>query len=230
MPAPREVLDQRQRGKIDLSDDRLFYSSPRMVHHLDGGFRAQLTQLFRERIPEGAAVLDLCSSWVSHLPPEKSYSRVIGHGLNAAELGRNPQLSEFFVRNLNTDPNGWAIADASLDAVVCTASVQYLQQPEAVFAEIARVLRPGGVVIMAFSNRMFYEKAIIAWRDNSDYGRCSLVKSYVAATGAFGEPELVKGVELGEQSPLQRLQQWGQGLLGGGGTSDPFFAVVAYRK
>ena len=158
--AVREVLTPGQRQKLDASDDREFYSQPRLVHHLDANFRAQLTQLYRERIPlEGAVVCDLCSSWVSHLPPEGRYSRVVGHGMNAAELARNPQLSEFVVRNLNREPGGWAFADASFDAVVCCASVQYLAAPEAVFAEVRRVVKPGGVVIFAFSNRMFYQKA-----------------------------------------------------------------------
>lgn len=91
-PAVREVLDRRQRQKLSAGDDREFYSVPRLVHHLDAGFRAQLTQLYRQRIPEGGDVLDLCSSWVSHLPPERKYGRVVGHGMNAAELGRNAQL------------------------------------------------------------------------------------------------------------------------------------------
>lgn len=78
-----------------------------------------MTELYRQRIPPGGVVLDLCSSWVSHLPPEVSYSRVVGHGMNAAELARNPRLSDFFVRNLNTDPDGWMLADGACDAVVC---------------------------------------------------------------------------------------------------------------
>lgn len=43
-------------------------------------------------------MLDLCSSWVSHLPPERRYSEVIGHGMNAEELQRNKQLGRYFVR------------------------------------------------------------------------------------------------------------------------------------
>ncbi|EFN54437.1 hypothetical protein CHLNCDRAFT_135831 [Chlorella variabilis] len=229
-PAVREVLDRRQRQKLSAGDDREFYSVPRLVHHLDAGFRAQLTQLYRQRIPEGGDVLDLCSSWVSHLPPERKYGRVVGHGMNAAELGRNAQLSEFFVRDLNRQPSGWAFADESFDAVLCCASCQYLEQPEAVFAEMRRVLKPGGVAIVAFSNRMFYEKAIAAWRDNTDYGRCVLVKSYFAAAGGFSEPEVVKRVELPAQATglVQQVQMWGERLFSGG-SSDPFFAVVAHK-
>ncbi len=59
----RLVLEPQQRAKLDMRADSDFYAMPRFVHHLDANFRAQLTQLIRERIPEGAAVLDLCSSW-----------------------------------------------------------------------------------------------------------------------------------------------------------------------
>lgn len=82
----RQVLDPTQRIKLNTGDDRVFYSFPRLVYHVDDAFLSQLTQLYRERIPEGAVVLDLMSSWVSHLPPEASYARVVGHGLNAAEV------------------------------------------------------------------------------------------------------------------------------------------------
>jgi cyclopropane fatty-acyl-phospholipid synthase-like methyltransferase len=227
------VLDGRQRTKLDGGDDRAFYAAPRMVHHLDAAIRAQLTQLYRQRVPDGAAVLDLCSSWASHLPPEASYARVVGHGLNAAELAANPRLDEFVVRDLNRSPRGWAFADASFDAVLCVAAVQYLQQPEAVWAEVQRVLRPGGVFIVAFSNRMFHSKAIAAWRDNSDYGRCLLVKSYFAAAGGFTEPEVVRNVQLpgaGQPGggPLQQLQLWAEQLWQGGG-ADPFYAILAHK-
>ncbi|KAI7840155.1 hypothetical protein COHA_005938 [Chlorella ohadii] len=232
----RLVLEPQQRAKLDMRADSDFYAMPRFVHHLDANFRAQLTQLIRERIPEGAAVLDLCSSWVSHLPNERRYARVVGHGMNAAELARNPRLDQWFVRDLNKEPTGWAAADGSFDAVLCTAGLQYLQQPEAVLAEVRRVLKPGGIVIIAFSNRMFHGKAIAAWRDNSDWGRCQLVKTYLAAAGGFSEAEVVKRVELpaggaaaaAAGGPLERLQAWAEQLLGGGGR-DPFFAVVARK-
>ncbi|PRW59968.1 S-adenosyl-L-methionine-dependent [Chlorella sorokiniana] len=233
----RLVLEPQQRSKLDQRSDSDFYSMPRFVHHLDANFRAQLTQLYHERIPEGAAVLDLCSSWVSHLPNERRYARVVGQGMNAAELARNPRLDEWFVRDLNKEPSGWAAADGSFDAVLCVAGLQYLQQPEAVLAEVRRVLKPGGIVIIAFSNRMFYDKAIAAWRDNSDWGRCSLVKTYLAAAGGFSEAEVVKRVELppggaaaaAAGGPLERLQAWAEQLLGGGGGRDPFYAVVARK-
>ena len=100
MPAVR-VLEESQRYKLDGSDDTLFYNEPRFVHHLDAGFRARLTQLYRERIPPCAEVLDLMSSWVSHLPDDITYDTVVGHGLNDEELAANPRLDRHWVQNLS---------------------------------------------------------------------------------------------------------------------------------
>lgn len=230
----REVLRRPERTKMDETDDRQFYQMPRLVKHVDDNFLAQVTQLYRERIPAGSRVLDLCSSWVSHLPPEVRYSKVTGHGLNAVELKRNPRLDEFFVRNLNQEPSNWAASDWSYDAVVCCVSCQYLQQPEAVFAEIYRVLAPGGVCIITFSNRMFPQKAIAAWRDaDSGYARTQIVKSYFMAVEGFTLPEAILKVDLPGQSaplssrlpgPLATIAQ-----LFERSSSDPFYGVVAYK-
>ena len=47
------------------------------------------------------------------------------------QLARNKRLDSFFVRDLNLEPDGWALADRSFDAVLCCVSVQYLQQARA---------------------------------------------------------------------------------------------------
>ena len=94
------------------------------------------------------------------------------------QLKKNKRLDRFFVRDFNSDPKKWSEKANTFDAVICCASVQYLQQPECVFAEILRVLKPGGVCIMTFSNRLFYSKAIQAWRNNTAFGRVSLIKQY----------------------------------------------------
>lgn len=230
----REVLTNSQRSKLDATDDRQFYDVPRLVTHVDDAFIRQVTELYRQRIPKDAAVLDLCSSWISHLPSEVSYSRVVGHGLNAAELARNKRLDSFFVRDLNKEPDGWALESNSMDAVLCCVSVQYMQQPERVFAEVYRVLKPGGVLIITFSNRMFYSKAIAAWRDESGWGRCQLVRSYIQAVAGFTQPEVLTEVAVKPHAPsvadalldlFKPLTQLVQRS-----SSDPFYAVVTYRN
>jgi SAM-dependent methyltransferase len=140
-------------AKEDAGDDALFYRPARLVTHIDAGAVAALTARYAEVLQPGADVLDLMSSWVSHLP-EVPLGEVVGHGMNAEELRANPRLQRWFVQDLNRDPALPLGAD-SLDAVLCCVGVQYLQRPLEVFAEVARVLRPGGTVVVSFSNRCF---------------------------------------------------------------------------
>ncbi len=212
------LLKPEQRDKLDSSDDLLFYDAPRFVTHVDEGFIAQLTALYREKLPSGGRLLDLMSSWVSHLPEEMTFEHVEGHGMNAEELGRNPRLNHYFVQNLNLEPK-LPLEDKSFDAVICTVSVQYMQYPEAIFSEIYRVLKTDGIAIISFSNRMFYQKAIAAWRDGNDKSHIALVKSYFSSVPRFSTPEVVE-----KTSTAAGLFQM-LGLPGG----DPFYAVMARR-
>ncbi|NJR66398.1 MAG: class I SAM-dependent methyltransferase [Leptolyngbyaceae cyanobacterium CRU_2_3] len=212
-------LQPAQYTKLDESDDGLFYSSPRFVTHVDEGFIQQLTDLYRERLKPPMRLLDLMSSWVSHLPEEMKFEHVEGHGLNAEELARNPRLDHYFVQNLNQNQL-LPLPDLSFDAVLITVSVQYLQRPDAILAEIYRILKPGGVVIISFSNRMFYQKAIQAWRDGSESDRVALVKGYFSAIPGFSRPE-----EITRLSTVPGFLQ----MLGVGG-GDPFYAVIAHRQ
>jgi SAM-dependent methyltransferase len=212
-------LASEQRKKLDNADDALFYDYPRFVNHVDDRFIQQLTELYRQRLQPNTRILDLMSSWVSHLPTEIEFAHVEGHGLNAEELARNPRLNHYFVQNLN-QKQSLPFADQSFDAVLNTVSVQYLQYPEAVFAEIHRILKVGGIAIISFSNRMFYQKAIQAWRDAEESDRTKLVFKYFASfPKGFTKPELVANVP--PSSPF--LAMFGMA------SSDPFYAVVATR-
>lgn len=212
-------LRPNQRTKLDDTDDALFYSSPRFVTHVDEGFIQQLTDLYRDRLQPNTRILDLMSSWVSHLPEEMQFAHVEGHGLNTEELARNPRLDSYFVQNLNDNPK-LPLPDRDFDAVLNTVSVQYVQYPEAIFSEIHRILKPGGVAIISFSNRMFFQKAIEAWREGSEASRVELVKSYYQSVPGFSPPEVIA-----RTSNAPNFLQW----FGAGG-SDPFYAVVAYRN
>ncbi|MBW4625548.1 MAG: class I SAM-dependent methyltransferase [Brasilonema octagenarum HA4186-MV1] len=213
------ALKPEERTKQDSTDDKLFYEHPRFVTHVDDGFIQQLTDLYRDRLKPNTRILDMMSSWVSHLPEEISFAHVEGHGLNAEELARNPRFNHYFVQNLNENPQ-LPLEDQSFDAVLNCVSVQYLQYPEAIFSEIHRILKPGGVAIFSFSNRMFFQKAIQAWREGTEASRVELVKSYFSALPGLTPPEVIA-----RRSSLPNLLQW-MGVAGG----DPFYAVIAYRS
>jgi hypothetical protein len=122
------LLRPEQRSKLDESEDGLFYDYPRFVTHVDDGFIQQLTNLYRQKLAPQTRILDLMSSWVSHLPEEIAFAHVEGHGLNAEELAKNPRFDHSFVQNLNKDPL-LPFPDQAFDAVLNTVSVQYVQYP-----------------------------------------------------------------------------------------------------
>ena len=178
-------LPQGAFTKIDAEEDELFYEPPRLVYHIDDGAIAALTEFYRVALPASGILLDLMSSWVSHLPPEIDYAEVIGHGMNAAELAANQRITRWFVQNLNRE-TALPLANASLDAAMVCVSIQYLQQPVAVLREVARVLRPGSPLVISFSNRCFWTKAVAIWRALDDDGHARLVERYLRAGGFDG--------------------------------------------
>ncbi|MEE7451464.1 methyltransferase type 11 [Methylobacterium radiotolerans] len=169
-------------AKHDGDPDPLFYAQPRFVTHIDAAAVAAITGLYREIVPAGGDILDLMSSWVSHLPDDVAYASVTGHGLNAAELAANPRLTRHFVQDLNAE---WRlpVETARVDAALICVSVQYLQRPVAVLSEIARVLRPGAPAVISFSNRCFPTKAVAIWNALDGAGHARLVGLYLERAG-----------------------------------------------
>jgi hypothetical protein len=187
-------------AKEDPADDADFYAFPRLVTHIDDAAITALTDLYREELPAGGVLLDLMSSWVSHLPTEVAYGQVIGHGMNADELGANPRLSRWFVQDLNRAPE-LPLVDSSIDAAMICVSIQYLQQPVAVLTQVARVLRPGGPVVVSFSNRCFPTKAVAIWRGADHRGHAKLIELYLEAAG-FQDIEVRRPVDGWASDPL----------------------------
>ena len=190
---------------LDASPDRLFYLLPRFVQHVDDAARRSLQRYYTALFATAEAdapILDLCSSWTSHFPenlaPER---RVVAVGMNPLELGKNPSATEWRVQNLNDDPT-LPYEDNSFAFVTCALSIDYMTKPLALLAEVARVLRPGGVCALSFSNRMFPTKAVAHWVDRrksaaavlsedrgpSDNYHVWAVGAYLHFAGGFGPP------------------------------------------
>jgi SAM-dependent methyltransferase len=201
--------DKRLFEKQDRTSDASFYALSRKVVHIDEAAIAAVTELYREVLPAGSSLLDLMSSWRSHLPSEATCARVAGLGMNAEEMRDNPQLTEFLVQNLNAAP-ALPYADGEFDGAVCCVSVQYLQQPVAVFREVGRVLKPGAPFVVTFSNRCFPSKAVNIWAATDDEAHMNLVALYFANAGNWEGTTMQMRAEAG----------WGR---------DPLYAVWAYR-
>lgn len=183
-------------GFFDRSDptsDALFYRDQRLVTHIDNRAIEAVGRLYTELDLTGD-VLDLMSSWISHFssPP----TSLTALGMNASELAANPMATATVVQDLNTEPT-LPFSDASFDAVTCCVSVDYLTRPVEVFADVARVLRPGGTFVCTFSNRCFPTKAIRGWLTTDDAGRCDLVKRYFELAHAFAAPTINVAIAAG---------------------------------
>ncbi|MGI9326121.1 MAG: class I SAM-dependent methyltransferase [Pseudomonadales bacterium] len=182
-PPPGDVLAQPALyRRVDETDDALFYAQPRMVLHIDESTVAALTEFYRSFIPANSDVLDLMSSWVSHLPPDQVYGQVCGLGMNAAELQANSQLTEHCVHDLNKAPQ-LPYPMESFDRALCCVSVQYLTQPLAVFRSVLNCLRPGGELCIATSHRLFPSKAIAAFARLAPQARIALISEYLRQAG-----------------------------------------------
>ena len=192
--------------RADEAPDEEFYRASRLVTHIDDRAIAAVTQLYREHFPQGGAILDLMSSWVSHLPPEVEYRRVVGLGMNEEELRRNPRLNEFVVQNLNTNPR-LPFEDAEFDGAGICVSIDYLTRPVEVLREVGRVLKVDAPVVITFSNRCFPTKAVDVWQRLDDRGRMRLVERYLQ------DADYLQNIRSLDRSPRPMF-------------SDPLYAVV----
>jgi len=196
--------------RVDDSDDEAFYSTPRLVVHIDDGAIAKVGDIYARLLPQGGAILDLMSSWRSHLPAHLRPARVVGLGMNRVEMEDNPALTEIVIHNLNRTPR-LPFADAEFDGAVVTVSVQYMTAPLETFAEVGRVLKPGAPFIVTFSNRMFPTKAVAIWQNLDDYDHVKLVARYFMECGGFENIEFID-----KSAPTVP-------------PTDPVWAVVGYR-
>jgi SAM-dependent methyltransferase len=216
------VYTEKAFSRQNEDTDTLFYARERMVSHVDDVARATIRELIGALVVEPRpAILDLMASWDSHLPADLAPSRLTCLGLNETELEANAASTERLIHDLNQDPR-LPLPHATFDVVLNTVSVDYLTRPFEVFGDVGRVLKPGGLVLVVFSNRMFPEKAVRIWREASEQERIFLVEDYLQDSGRFEESEL--WIAQGRPRPSEdRYASLGL-------PSDPVYAVYAERK
>jgi SAM-dependent methyltransferase len=205
-----EVLKPDFFRRIDESEDELFYRSPRFVVHIDDGAIAKVGEIYARILPEGGTILDLMSSWRSHLPESMHTAKVVGVGLNRAEMEDNPALDEIVVHNVNVNPR-LPFDEGSFDGAVMTVSVQYITRPAELFADVGRALKPHAPFVVTFSNRMFPTKAVALWHGANQHQRVAVVREYFAGSAAFEKIETID-----RSAPTDP-------------PSDPIWAVAGYR-
>ena len=198
MPNPK--LPEGFFARQDESPDEHFYTQPRMVTHIDDATIAALTTFYDEMIPAKSRVLDLMSSWLSHLPTDMQYARVAGLGMNAEELAANSQLSDWCLQNLNQNPE-LPFDDGSFDRAMIVVSIQYLVQPIHVLRSVLRTLKPGGEIAIAISHRLFPTKAIAAFQGMERDDKMKLV-GYCLQQSGFDE------ITFHDKSPLDADPLW----------------------
>ncbi len=211
------ILSDHQRLKDDISDDDLFYAQPRFVQHLDFKFRSRLSKLYQELLVPSYVVVDLMSSWVSHLPDGISFKEVIGHGLNSSELKANKRLDRFWIQNLNTNFS-LPLKKESVDAFLIVAGWQYLQYPEDIAHEIYQILKPGGKLIVSFTNRAFWQKSPYIWKFGDHKSHIEYIKSILIAQG-WAKNDIITYQDE-NKTVLNFLNL----------KTDPFYSVVALKS
>lgn len=184
-PFTRDMFD-----RMDESEDAEFYTFPRKVVHIDDPAIAAAGAFMGRTLAANGVLLDLMSSWRSHLSAGFVKQHMVGLGLNAEEMADNPDLNAYVVQNLNVSPV-LPFTDDHFDGAVVTVSVQYMTRPLEIFAEVRRTLKPGAPFIVFFSNRMFPTKAVRVWQVLRDAGRAELVTAYFQHAGGY-EPAVVE--------------------------------------
>jgi SAM-dependent methyltransferase len=207
--------------RLDENPDPEFYATDRLVSHLDSTALETIERLIGNLVTESdPEVLDLMASWDSHLPAVLRDARVAGLGLNEHELEHNAALSERVMHDLNAEPR-LPFDEGRFDAVLCTVSIDYLTKPVEIFAEVARVLKPGGLFLVTFSNRFFPEKVVAIWREANEDQRVDLVREFFELAEGFEKPRVV--VRRGQSRPADDK------YAGVAPAGDPVFAVFADR-
>ncbi|KAI0996707.1 hypothetical protein K3495_g11476 [Podosphaera aphanis] len=175
----------------EISPDISWYSYPRFVQHVDDKAESILTDYYAQKIKSEHNVVDIGSSWVSHLPKDLKLNSLVGYGLNKEELERNPHLTEYYVKDLNSTPSLEEIENESVDIVLCSLCIDYLTQPIPLFQEMRRILKPGGKVHIVFNDRYFPTKVFRKWVQMDNPQRRRWIGGYFWASGDWVDVEEV---------------------------------------
>ena len=207
--------------RLDTRSDSAFYTMTRLLPHIDRTASEQLANIYQRFLQPGMQVLDLMSSWQSHLPEAVTDLAVTGLGMNQEELQQNPRLNEQVIHDLNTQPE-LPFEENQFDAAICSVSVEYLIKPIEVFREVARVVKPGAPFVVSFSERWFPPKVIAVWQEMHPFERMGLVLDYFQKSERFTQ----LGTESLRGLPRPADDKYAAELA----ESDPVYVVWGYKS
>ena len=216
------ILNDDAFSRDDITDDNIFYEKDRFVNHIDKVAMNTVERLIGDLVIEkDPVILDLMAGWDSHIPKSLKPSEVTGLGLNENELLKNEQLTRYLIQDINTTPE-LPFDDNYFDVVINSLSVDYMTKPLEGFQEVGRILKPGGLFLVIFSNRMFPTKAVKVWKDSSESERIILVEEYFQGSGMFDKTVkfISKGKDRPEDDKYYELCK----------LSDPVYAVYSEKK
>lgn len=222
--SPFESMPRDKFSRLDTNPDSEFYTDPRFVEHIDENAVKSMTSYISKLLQNGDSVLDLCSSWTSHIDAATQSTlqlkRVSGLGMNEKELSANKALTDWTVLDLNKDRNPkLPYSDSTFDVVLCQLSIDYLTHPLEVMNEVGRVLAPGGKVVILFSNRLFIQKAVGLWTGADDLDHAYIVASYLHySNGGFDQ---ISAEDLSTRTGRGKARR----IIG-----DPLYAVTATKR
>ena len=208
-------------ARLDTRADAAFYTMTRLLPHIDSTASQQLASIYQHFLQPGMQVLDLMSSWQSHLPENVDQLEVTGLGMNREELQRNPHLSQHVIHDLNEQAE-LPFEARQFDAAICSLSIEYLITPDEVFSEVARTLKPGAPFIVSFSERWFPPKVIAVWQEMHAFERMGLVLELFDKSQLFDNlgTESIRGL------PRPADDKYAAELT----DSDPIYAVWGTRR
>ncbi|MCP4076469.1 MAG: methyltransferase domain-containing protein [Gammaproteobacteria bacterium] len=184
--AETDFLSSNPFSRVDSEDDALFFKQPDFTPFWDSTALRQVSDLYETLIPDQAQVLDLMAG--AHSPLQEAeidVNSITCAGLNDAEMEQNSSCNQRFCVDVNSI-SSLPFQSDQFDIVLIHAAIEYVINPELIFAEIKRVLKPSGRVIISFSNRSFPQKAIQLWTGAHEFERPAIVLSYLRASGGFG--------------------------------------------
>lgn len=216
-----QLQDPQSFSREDEADDTVFYSEPRLTTHIDSKAHEHLLNLYKRILPQNGRILDLMSSYQSHIPGDKNFYEIVGLGLNKEELRANPLLNEIVIHDINKEAK-LPLSDEEFDCVVCDLSIEYMIRPLDIISEIKRVLKKDGIISISFSNRYFPPKVIKLWKELHDFERIGYVLELLSRTHGFKDFQTF--------SYRGWIRPFDDKYFGSAIFSDPLFVVTAKKS